>query len=888
MSLLFSDIEGSTALLSRLGKGYADALDGQRRVLREAWGAHGGTEVGTEGDSFFVVFATAPDAVEAAVRAQRELASFAWPQAGRVRVRIGIHTGSPTVYDGGYVGMAVHRAARISAAAHGGQVVVSSTTAELVSESLPQGVRLRDLGVHQLRDLAQPQHLFQLQVDDLQDDFAALKSLGAASSLPVPATTLVGRDAELAELVELVGSPRVQLVTLTGPGGSGKTRLAIELAQRLTASFPDGVFFVPLAAVTSGDVMWTTIAETIGAHEDTLEPRSFLASVKHRRLLLVLDNLEQLVDATEVVRDLVAGAPQLAVVATSRRPLHLHGEHERPVPPLDVPAHTSLELSEGSGAVRLFCRCARLVRPGFGLTADNATDVTAICRRLDGMPLAIELAAAGTKLLSPAALLARLDRTTDLSARDVDRPTRQQTLRNAIAWSYDLLQPELQAFFRQLGVFAGGCDLDAIGAVVDGVADPLDLVAELVDVSLLAITEGRDGEPRVELLRTVADFAFERLMEKGELDEVRQRHAEHYTALAESTASQLTGRKLTAQDRLVSELDNIEEALGWALQPGEAAPSADRVRLGLRIGGALWRFWLHNGYHSTGRRWLERAVEVGSDEYGKDMATALVGLGAMLYRIDRGRGHRLLQRSLAISRNLGDDSGAATALIGLALSHEAGGDISLARMEFEESVTLCRQSGDDKRLADALNWLADLERRYGSAKRALELTEISRDLARQSGDERLALLCEVDIAWSLALAGRGREALRQLNRIAEDVLSRGELRASAGLVWTYSAVCAVVGDAEDAATLQGAYEAAVDVEPGMGQDPDDIELAERCYAQARPLISPEAWERAYQRGRSYTAEQALAEVRRAAVRYVRVIGEGSEMMSDDQAAIERI
>ena len=462
VALLFSDVEGSTALLGRLGAAYAEALDGQRSVLRSAWVAHGGTELGTEGDSFFVAFPTAAGAVAAAVAAQRGMADFAWPARERVRVRIGIHTGSPIVHDGGYVGMDVHRAARIAGSAHGGQVVISASTAELAAGSLPAGVWLRDLGSHRLKDIPQPEHLFQVQVDGLVSEFAPLKTLGAARSLPVPATTLVGRDGELAELAALLSSPGVRLVTLTGPGGTGKTRLAIGLANASVEAFPDGVYFVALATVTTAEVMWTTIAETMDVPPEGRAPPGLFAHIAHRHALLVLDNLEQLDQADTVVDQLLTHAPDLVVIATSRRPLHLPGEHEHAVPPLELPDQGGVDAAAGSGAVQLFVQQASRVKSSFTLTPDNAADITAICRRLDGLPLAVELAAARTKLLSPKALLARLDQALDIAATSTHTPSRQRTMRDTITWSYHLLTPTQQTLFRQLGIFTGGADLNAI------------------------------------------------------------------------------------------------------------------------------------------------------------------------------------------------------------------------------------------------------------------------------------------------------------------------------------------------------------------------------------------------------------------------------------------
>ena len=715
--------------------------------------------MGTEGDSFFVVFPTAEDAVTAAVQAQRDLAEYPWPGGDRWKVRMGIHTGSPQLHDGEYVGMDVHRAARIAASAHGGQVLVSQATAHLVDDRLPDGVGLRDLGSHRLKDISAAEHLFQVTIEGLRTDFAPLKTLGTVSSLPRPATRLVGRDGELAELSALLKAPGVRLVTLTGLGGSGKTRLAIGLAQRLVEAFPDGVYFVPLVAATGVDEMWTSIAEMLDVPPESRIPPGLFSHVAHRSALFVLDNLEQLDGADEVVSQLLAAAPAVVVVATSRRPLRVAGELQHAVPPLELPDGVGLEDAERSGAVQLFVQHARAVRASFTLTVENATDVVRVCRRLDGLPLAIELAAARSKLLSPAALVKRLDKALELKDAGVDRPTRQQTLQRAIGWSYDLLNPQLRAFFCQLGVFAGGCDLDSIAAVVEAEREPLDDIAELVDLSLLTIAEDAAGEPRVRMLHIVADFARERLTERGELDLVRQRHAEHYLALAEALAPQMPGRELTARDRIGTERENLRAALTWALQPGEPASGHHRVTIGLRLVAVLWEFWLAHGYLVEGRRWLERAVEAGSDNDGEAMASALFGLSAMP---DPGRNparrRALLARSLSISQDIGDQTGVARAMIGLATVHQAAGELDTAHELFEHAIMLSHQVSSDSVLAEALSLLANLELRFGRLDRARELTEESRTVAKRAGNDHIALLADIDSAWVLTLTGEAPQS----------------------------------------------------------------------------------------------------------------------------------
>nr|WP_297430314.1 adenylate/guanylate cyclase domain-containing protein [uncultured Actinotalea sp.] len=417
VTLLFTDVEGSTRLVARLGERYADVVSAQRRVLRGAFRRWGGHELGTEGDSFFVVFPAARDAVCAARDAQLELARTAWPDGVRVRVRMGLHTGEPSRHEDGYVGMDVHRAARVAGSAHGGQVVLTAATHAVVAGDPVPGVHYRDLGRHRLKDLAEPVHVLQLCVDGLPAAFPRLRSLGSPSTLPIPVTSLVGRSAELAALDTLLTDPATRLVTLTGPAGTGKTRLALAAAARTGDHHPDGVYFVPLAEARTAEVLWTALADTLGVADDDRSAPALLERLADRRVLLVLDNLEQLPDAPWVVRALVDAGPGVGVLATSRRPLHLTGEREVPVAPLPVTAPPSSADGGGSppeaDAVLLFVERARLVRPDFTLTDANRTDVVDLCRLLDGLPLAVELVAARARLLGPAALRAQLQRRHD-------------------------------------------------------------------------------------------------------------------------------------------------------------------------------------------------------------------------------------------------------------------------------------------------------------------------------------------------------------------------------------------------------------------------------------------------------------------------------------------
>src|SRR4051812_30121180 len=406
ITLLFSDIEGSTALLSRLGPAYADALDSQRAIMRRAWSDNGGVELGTEGDSFYVVFETAPAAVHAAAQAQRELAAQPWPGDETLRVRIGMHTGTPDVHGDAYVGLDVHRAARIAAAANGGQIVVSSSTAALVGAAPSDGMRLDDLGSHQLKDFPMPERLYQLTIDGPDPEFPALRTLGAASRLPSSPTPLIGRDEDIDDIVQLVESGEARLVTLTGPGGAGKTRLAVAVAEQLSKG-ADGGFFVALSMHTTPESAWAALGEALGLPDAQRSPDVLLETVSGRDAVFVLDNLEQLDGADDLVARLLGAARRSVVVATSRRPLHLEAEHEHVVPPLPVPDEatgaTAVDELAASPSVQLFVQHARRSQPRFAVTADNAADIAEICRRLDGLPLGIELAASRAKLLSPRA-----------------------------------------------------------------------------------------------------------------------------------------------------------------------------------------------------------------------------------------------------------------------------------------------------------------------------------------------------------------------------------------------------------------------------------------------------------------------------------------------------
>ena len=858
VSMLFSDIEGSTLLLSCLGPTYLESLELHRRVMREAWDKWGGTEMGTEGDSFFVVFPTGTAAVAAAVQAQRGLAEQAWPSDEPLRVRIGIHTGAPRVHEGDYWGMDVHRAARIAATAHGGQVVVSAAVADLASADLPAGVALGDLGLHHLKDIAEPEHIFQVVIDGLPQKFPPLRSLGTATSLPSPPTPILGRDAEITELVGLLGAPIARLVTLEGPGGAGKTRLAVAVAQRaadeLIGRFPGGVFFVPLAAVTTAEVMYTTMAEVLDAPARERTPEKFLAFLSRRKLLLLLDNVEQVDGADEVVERVLDGAPGVHVLATSRQPLGIPAEQQYAVTPLGLPGSATLEEAEASGAVQLFVQRATSVQPSFRLTEENLPDVLAICRRLDGLPLAIELWASRIRLLSPRALLSRIDQALDAPATSRLVPSRQRTLRNTIAWSFDLLEPDRQDFFRRLGVFAGGADLDAVAAVQPGddPPDPLDLVGDIVDANLADVTEGPDGEPRVTMLATIRAFACDELEESGEYAAVRVAHAEHYAGVLDRLWELRETRHSMALQTAETELDNIREALAWTT-------THDRP-LGLRLAAALNWVWQMGGYFTEGRGWYERAISGAGDVPSPALATCLSGYANLLLaQGEVAEAREVAERAVAMARTVDDPEslGFALGVLGTAQLHL--NEIEAARATLRESLDGLRAIGDRMRLGRHLGHLGGIEEILGNLDDAEALIRESLAVFEALGDVHEAAVQRQNLANLLALAGRLDEAADLARSLVDTIVGLRSPNLTMAFANTWMNILLRLGDPARAAQLFGAEQAM----RARLETPNPFEDEERDEALALldGTFTPADWDRERLVGRARPVEDLLTELR---------------------------
>jgi predicted ATPase/class 3 adenylate cyclase len=696
VTLLFTDIEGSTRLLQDLGDVYGGLLEAHGRILRAAISAGEGVEMGTEGDSFFAVFATPGGALRAAVQAQRALAEEAWPRGRQVRVRMGLHTGAVQLRGRDYVGLDVHRAARIGAAGHGGQVLLSDATRALVEPDLPAGVGLRDLGRHHLKDLELPEHLYDLAIAGLPSEFPPPRTLEVPrTNLPAPRTSFVGRQEAVAEVIGLLASQR--LVTLTGPGGTGKTRLALQVAGSVLERFPEGVYFVDLSALRDPDNVASSIAATLGVREepgrDLLD--ALLAHLGDRRILLVLDNFEQVVTAAVGVGRMLDGTAQLAVLATSRVPLHLSGEREYPVPPLALPdaqAQIDLPALAVNEAVSLFVERATAVQPGFGLTAENAGTVAQLATRLDGLPLAIELAASRVKMLTPEALLDRLSqRLPILTGGPRDVPERQRTLRAAIDWSWELLDPDQQRLLARLGVFSGGWTLASAEEVCQpGLALPvLDGLASLIDQSLVRDDPAAESGLRFRLLEVIGEYAADQLAASGEEGDLRRRHVEHFMMVAEQAEAALMGAdRIAWLARLDGELANLRSALEWAHRNATAA--------GQRIATAMWRYWLQRGQLDEGRRWLERFVSTTAEgPHDASRIRALGALGGVAYwQHEYPAMGAAYEEALRLAREIGDPTLVGRALFDAAYIPAIAGDFERGSVMLREGLSIAEQTGD--------------------------------------------------------------------------------------------------------------------------------------------------------------------------------------------------
>ena len=905
LTFLFTDIEGSTKMWERSPKAMQRALSRHDEILSEATEKRGGYVFKTVGDAFCCAFLTTPDALEAALEAQRALLGEEWEGTGSIRVRMALHTGAAEEREGDYFGPPLNRVARLLSAAHGGQVLLSLPAQELVRDQLPAGTSLRDLGEHRLKDLFRPERVFQLVSPDLPSEFPPLRTLEAyRNNLPLQPTPLVGREKEVSEVCDLLRQDETRLLTLTGPGGIGKTRVALQAAADLLEDFPEGTFFAPLATLTEAELLLPAVVETLEVMETAERPldESLKDYLSERRLLLVLDNFEQVLGAAPTVTELLSAAPGLKVLATSRAPLGLYGEHEFPVPPLSMPdlkRPPPLERLTQYEAVGLFLERARALKPDFSITNESAPAVAEICVRLDGLPLAIELAAARIRMLPPKALLARLDNRLKLltgGARDL--PVRQRTLRGTIEWSYDLLEESEKSLFARLSVFSGGRTLGAIEAVCDKEGDlPVDTfdgVSSLLEKSLLRQEEGAGGEPRFVILETIHEFARGKLQDSGEAEEIKRAHAEYFLVLAEEANQGLKGaNQLEWLERLEAEHDNMRAALSWALEHKEAEEA-------LRLGGALSWFWLMRGHYSEGRRWLEGALAMDRRGAPEVRAMAQVGVGALaqeqgdfdraeeaceeglellahegreaseakLYlliclgwvissREDPERAIQLFEESLALSRGLRDTWGLGGSLLGLATAFHYRGDHLRATELFEKSIDHFREQGDKQGLANCLNNLGMVVYSQGDLERAGKLTEEAVALFRELGARGDISLVLYNLGWIALLQndlGKAAQIFRESLAPAWDLGLNREVQSA---LEGFACLAGAQGEAERAAKLWGAAQALHEAK-GIPRDTDFLAEADARISVVRSGMGEQAWQEAWRKGRAMAIEEAVS------------------------------
>jgi predicted ATPase len=895
------------------------AVERHDAILRQVIEAHGGVVFRTMGDAFCASFSLAPNALLAAIDAQCTLNSEPWGErTGPIKVRMSLHTGIGEVRDGDYVGTPLNRVARLLSAGHGGQILVSHATYDLVRETVPPGATLRDLGEHRLKDLQHAEHLFELVISGLPADFPPLKTLdNRPNNLPMQRSVLVGREAELSAVQRLLMRNDTGLLTLTGAGGIGKTRIALHEAAELIARFQDGVFFVSLASITDPALVASAIAQVLGIKETASHSlRADLADyLSDKQLLLVLDNFEQVLKAASIVPDLLAAAPRLKVLVTSREVLHLRGEQEFNVPPLGMPDLKRLPSAQALSqyeAVALFIQLARLVKPDFEVTNENAPAVAEICYRLDGLPLAIELAAARIRLLTPQAMLTRLERRLRLltgGARDL--PERQQTLRSTVQWSYDLLQPAERTLFRRMTVFVGGCTLAAVEAVCtaggDLALDVLDGVASLIDKSLVrqdvGAGAGADGEPRFVMMETLREYGMELLhsTDPEEDQALHRAHAEYYLEMARAgtegfikgTGDSMGRQQMSWLHRLEVEHGNLAAALDWAIAKGD-------TELALSLAGELWWFWDFGGHRSEGSAKLREVLEMAGAgaptpsrasvllgissiawsagdfaaaiSYGEQSVAifrkldqewawafgyALVNVGASLgFAGNREAAKEAIDEGMSALRRAGNKWTLSLALFDQAMAASATGDYAEARAQLEECRQLCREVGNEFVLARASNTLGDILRILGDYSGAKAPYEEALGLYRKFND-RHDIPATIHNLGYVALAERDIDRARAL--FVEALNLQNSRRSAPGISECLNGLAGVAGAegrAERAARLFGAAEALREAS-GHTMWPAERADYERNLATTRIQLDEEAWQKVWQEGRVMGMEQAV-------------------------------
>jgi predicted ATPase/class 3 adenylate cyclase len=850
VTFLFSDVEGSTQLLERYPEATGIALARHHDLFEEVVARHDGAIFETVGDAVYAAFSQPRDAVTAALEVQQGLRSEDWGEVGRLAVRIAIHSGPVERRGDHYFGPALFRCARLQALGYGEQTLLSAVTAQMVAAALPPGATLRDLGQHRLKDLGEPEQVFQLNHPDLRAEFPSLKSLDShPNNLPLELSTFVGRDAEIASVSELLQGHR--LVTLTGPGGIGKTRLALQVAAERFERYTDGVFLVDLAAVREPALVTLKIATTLGLRE---EPATPLATALHdhcrgKELLLVLDNFEHLLAAAPAVADLLSVAPALRVLVTSRAPLHIRGERTYSVPPLTSDADGSIPGSNAA-AVQMFVDRAVAVRPDLAADSIDIELVSEICRRLDGLPLAIELAAARLRVLNLVSLRDRLaHRLPLLNSGDLDAPQRQQALRATIAWSEDLLSDSERQLFRQMSAFPAGSTLEGIEAVSTGPldVDVLDGLSRLVDHSLVRGVALSD-EPRYVMLETIREYALERLEADGDLEAIRERVANYLMALSERIEPALVaGGQASALGHFDEEIDNFRDALAWLQHRG------DGVRLA-KLSTALTRYWMRRGLPTEGRRWLSSARQLLTKP--DPLAIAWLSRSEGALATDQGQlleAVSLLREAADLFRSQGKDDSLAETLGGIANAEQMRGNFAAGIEAGTEAQALAQRIGNLRAEASATGNLALIALRQERLDDAEKGLRRATDLFRTTGDHRAVVIGLGNLASVAMKRGHTDRAKNSYEEAISAARELGDLPLEGWGLANLAEILAVSGDLDLAAA------ALVEGLTKLMKAEDAVAVADTLDTAGFLLSRQERWaDAAFAWGASDAAHQRMA------------------------------
>lgn len=789
ITFLFSDIEGSTQLWEQNSQSMKRALRRHDTLLRQATATCNGYVFKTMGDGFYIAFSRAVDALAAALAAQRALHAEEWPESTRLRVRMALATGPAESRDDDYFGPPLNLAARLLSAGHGGQILLDQITQAEITGELPPGVKVRDMGLRRLRGLREHQRIFQAVVDDLPAHFPPLRTLDPRpTNLPAELTPFVGRENEVKAVSGLLRRPQSRLVTLTGPGGIGKSRLSLQVAASLQDEYEDGIFFVPLASIHDPALIPSAIARAVGAPESSDNPslEPLIAHLRSRQLLLVLDNFEQLVDGSPLVNELLRGAPSLKILVTSREALLIYGEQIYPVTPLTLPdlrQPITLDLLARFSATALFVQRVGASAPGLTLGQADAPIVAEICTRLDGLPLVIELAAARANQFSLPEIAAQLTRRLGFLTSGLrDLPDRQRTLRGALDWSYDLLNGDEQGLFARLAVFVGGWTEGAAQELAGGMSlSPAEVTATLHSLTAKSLLQYQPEEtPRFRMLESIREYAWEHLARRDELAATRQLHAAWYRNFVLGFESSLMGdEQAEIYKAMKSEEDNIRAALDWSLE-------VEGDKTAIEMCSILWRWWAAHSYLREGRSWLDRALARQSAAPPAVRALALWGAGRLaFFQADYNAAEAMLQQSLALYRQIGDDEGSGWILDAIGAIALQRKNFGQARQLFEESLALHRAEGSQRGISHTLDDLGQLAFRLGDIAQATLLFEEALHLRRQSGSPEGMAVAIVNLSEALGLQGEyeraetllleGLELYRQLGQSYDVLLCLGNL-----------------------------------------------------------------------------------------------------------------